>query len=400
MEAAIQHLSAGARIDRYRVLSILGIGGFGITYLAEDPKLNQKVAIKEYLPGDLSVRGADSISVQARSHRVDEFEYGLKRFVEEARTLAKFKHLNIVRVGNFIEAHGTAYLVMDYEAGESLSDYLKRIRFSGGMAETEIRSVMLPILKGLQAVHAEGLLHRDVKPGNIYLRRDGEPMLIDFGAARYALGEHSRSISAIVSMGYAPPEQYSTRSKQGPWSDLYAWGATVYELMTGKAPVESPDRSHALAEEDPDPLRPVNEVAQARYSPELIKAVEWCLQLAAKRRPKEATEVLGVLTGVQPPTITATRVVKEQDRFSNEKIAPPPSMPAKPNEVPKKTRIGFYAGICVAVLVVLGATVWQLGWLDALLESSPMPVIELPAAQTGDLVMGGPASSASHKFCT
>ncbi len=316
MENTSHKLQIGTVIAEYKITKHLGEGGFGITYLAEDQSLLKLVVIKEYFPAEMTLRENTNASVMAKSGADGNYQFGLEKFLEEGRVLAQFKHPNIVGVNRFIEANNTAYLIMDYEVGEDLSDYLKRTGFSGGMPETELKGYLVPILNGLQAVHDKGLLHRDVKPGNIYLRKDTEPMLIDFGAARYALGEHSKSMSAIISMGYAPPEQYSSKAKQSPASDLYAWGATAYELITGKPPVESPDRSNAIFEEESDPLKPLSQNHKDKYSKTLLTVIDQCLNIPQKKRPKSATEVLAMLTGEK--TSTRTVKVNPKDRFKND----------------------------------------------------------------------------------
>ena len=219
-------LSPGTVIDSYEVSRVLGVGGFGVTYRAFDRTLQRDVAMKEYLPTGLAIRTPDGTTVSPKSDNdLENYEYGLKRFLDEARTLAKFREPNIVRVIRYLEAHGTAYFIMDYEDGESLSGRLKRV---GTMAEDVISAIMLPILGSLKAVHEQGFLHRDIKPGNIYIRKDGSPVLLDFGAARQALGEQSRAMTGMVTPGYAPFEQYFASGKQGPWSDIYGIGATMY----------------------------------------------------------------------------------------------------------------------------------------------------------------------------
>jgi|GEM_PF-3009185 len=328
MEELDQNLACGEFVGQLKIESVLGMGGFGVTYKAIDPDLEKYFAVKEYLPSDLTVRNADSKSLQPKTGRSADFKYGLERFLDEAKTLAKFNHANICQVTQFVQANNTAYLVMNYEPGEALDDYLKRINFRGQMPELEILSIIKPILNGLAAVHKEGLLHRDIKPGNIYLRQNGEPMLIDFGAARYALGEQSKSISAIVSMGYAPPEQYTSRGKQGEWTDLYAVGAVIYGLITGKAPIESPDRREALANEEDDPLLAAELAGKGRYSENLLEAVDWCLSLSYKQRPQSAGALLQVLAGDKTPFAqaeasaqqqtqqsTGTRRLREEERF-------------------------------------------------------------------------------------
>lgn len=219
----------------------LGHGGFGITYLARDLNLNLKVAIKEYLPGDYATRGNDRKTVTPYSGHRESFDYGLSSFLDEARALARFSdHPNIVRVLNFFREHGTGYLVMSYVPGRTLKQYLDD---QGGRipVDTAIR-VLMPVMDALREVHAAGLLHRDISPDNIYLTDSAQVKLIDFGAARYAMGVKSKNLSVVLKPGYAPWEQYQSRGDQGPWTDVYAVGATLYRAITGSTPPQAPDR--------------------------------------------------------------------------------------------------------------------------------------------------------------
>src|SRR3990172_6983225 len=184
-------LPVGTRIESYEIASVLGVGGFGITYKGYDHSLHCNVAIKEYLPHGLALRTADGSTVIPRSDNdKNYYQYGLQRFLDEARILAKFKERSIVRVSRFLEANGTGYLVMDYEEGDSLAERIKR---AGPLDEAEIRALLPSVLHGLRAVHAKGIMHRDIKPGNIFLRRDGSPGVLDFGAARQALGGKTKN---------------------------------------------------------------------------------------------------------------------------------------------------------------------------------------------------------------
>ena len=324
-------LTIGTILDnRYKIESILGEGGFGITYKAHDQDLDYTVVIKEFLPQEFAARANDTVTVQARTNRTDDYEYGLTSFIEEARTLAKFQHPNIVRVSNFLKANGTAYFVMDYAQGIALDEWLKSQ--PGALSEESILNIITPILKGLSEVHKNDFLHRDIKPGNIFLRKKDGPMLIDFGAARMALGEHSKSISAIISMGYAPPEQYTSRGKQGPYTDLYAVGAVLYKLITGNTPIESPDRSHAKAEDEADPLMPALEAGKAKVSDWLLKICDQLLSVSPKQRPQSAEAVLVAIenkemvdlkekTVTESEENTGTRVVTDDKRFDDERSA-------------------------------------------------------------------------------
>ena len=187
----------------YRLEGVLGAGGFGITYLALDTHLEKQVAIKEYLPTDLAMRALDGSVVPVATEHEHDYQWGLERFIQEARTLARFSHPHIVRVIRYFEANGTGYMVMDYEKGESLNQLL---RHSAPPDEPRLRAILMPLLDGLQAVHEAGFLHRDIKPSNIFLREAGGPVLLDFGAARAAVGGATRSMTAVLTPGYAPLE--------------------------------------------------------------------------------------------------------------------------------------------------------------------------------------------------
>lgn len=294
MSAIYHHaLSPGTRIEAYEINNVLGVGGFGVTYRAYDHTLQRDVALKEYLPTGLAVRTPDGTTVTPKSESdAESYDYGLKRFLDEARTLAKFREPNIVRVLGYMEAHGTAYFVMDYEDGESLSARLKK---AGTVSEDELRGIMVPILRGLRAVHAQRFLHRDIKPANIYLRRDGSPVLLDFGAARLALGEQSRAMTGMVTPGYAPFEQYFSRGKQGPWTDIYGIGATIYHCVTGLAPVAATERVAAIQDGEVDPIGDVTKLITHKYTEPFLRAVKWMLQPNAKDRPQTVNEVLEIL---------------------------------------------------------------------------------------------------------
>ena len=253
MPATLQQpLPPGARVSRYELREVLGAGGFGITYRAWDSHLTRDVAIKEFLSKDLALREPGMTAVRVRSGQGDDNQFALDRFLEEARTLAQFDHPNIVRVTDYFEANNTAYLVMFYERGRSLSQWLAK--HPGPVSEATLRQWLAPLLRGLREVHDGGYRHRDIKPGNIYLRDKGEPLLIDFGSARQEVGHHSHSVTGVISAGYASVEQYgSDASKQSALMDLYALGATLYRCISGAGPVDTPTRQSALNNDDPDP---------------------------------------------------------------------------------------------------------------------------------------------------
>ena len=284
-----QALPAGYRLRTYRVVRVLGAGGFGVTYLCEHAGLGVRVAVKEYLPNEIAVRDGAAVHPKSAGDR-EGFEWGLSRFLDEARALARFEHPNVVRVRDCFEANRTAYIVMDYEDGESLSRLLQRWRT---LTEAQLKRVVLPVADGLRHVHAAGFLHRDVKPSNIFVRRSGEsPVLLDFGSARQALGRKSRSMTAVASAGYSPPEQYESRGDQGAWTDIYALSALCHRAITGKAPVEAPRRTGELLRSRADPQPRLAPSPAAGYSPGFLEAVDWGLRLVETERPQSLDDWL------------------------------------------------------------------------------------------------------------
>ena len=229
--------------DQFRVGRVLGVGGFGITYLAFDEVLEMVVAVKEFLPSNIAVRKTGSHTVQPRSSggEADDFAFGLQRFLQEARTLAKFEdHPNIVRVRTFFRENGTGYLVMNFYEGRTLSEYLAAR--NGFLPEDEALLITEQVVEGLSAVHGEDILHRDIDPNNVYLADIGKVVLLDFGAARTAVGGRTQSMSVVLKRGYAPHEQYHSHGDQGPWTDVYACSATLYRALTGYKPPEAAAR--------------------------------------------------------------------------------------------------------------------------------------------------------------
>ena len=271
------------RLYWYTIERVLGHGGFGITYLARDTNLDQAVAIKEYLPAEIAVRG-EIFSVRPRSEADQErFKWGLDRFLTEARILARFDHSNIIRVHSVFEANETAYLVMRYEQGIALNDYLDRHKFLG---EQELLEIVLPVMDGLKRVHELGFIHRDIQPANIYIREDGTPVLLDFGAAREAMGK-IRTMTILVAPGYAPIEQYFTDAKaQGPWTDIYGLGAVLYRAVAGVAPLDAIERSRGLLGSARDVMMPASVAGQGRYSESFLRAIDHALAFNEKDRPQ------------------------------------------------------------------------------------------------------------------
>jgi HAMP domain-containing protein len=280
-------LPAGFRLFEYRIDGVLGQGAFGIAYSATDVNLNSRVVVKEYLPEDHAYRGVDH-AVHARVDRDGVlYRSNLESFLVEARTLATFRHRNIVRVARFFEANRTAYMVLEYERGRSLKAWRPK---RGEVPESQIVSLFAPLLDGLQAVHQAGYLHRDIKPDNLVVRdEDGSLVLIDFGAARQTASERAEP-GIVVTPGYAALEQYAGAESQGPWTDIYGLGATLYWLVTGEKPVDAPQRM-----ETPDPLPRASDVCAGRYSPEFLGAIDAALSVRPEERPRDVREFRSML---------------------------------------------------------------------------------------------------------
>jgi len=280
-------LPPGFRLHEYRIDAILGQGGFGIAYAATDVNLNVSVVVKEYLPDGFAYR-AEDYTVSARTDEDQDFyQSGLDSFLVEARTLATFRHPNIVRVGRFFEANRTAYMVLEFERGESLKRWREK---RGFVPENAIVELFAPLLDGLGAVHQAGYLHRDIKPDNIYVRdEDGSLVLLDFGSARRTTND-KQDAGTVVTPGYGPIEQYAGGGRQGPWTDIYALGATLFWLVSGKKPLDAPAR---LA--DPDPQPRVEELCRGRYSPEFLRAIDWALRMHPGNRPQDVAQLRSAL---------------------------------------------------------------------------------------------------------
>ncbi|MBS1198320.1 MAG: hypothetical protein H6R18_2105, partial [Proteobacteria bacterium] len=287
-------LPRGHKLFEYRIDNVLGQGGFGITYLATDVHLNSKVAVKEYLPEYFACRSSDKTVSPRRHEDRDAYQQGLDSFLVEARTLATFRHPNIVRVARFFESNETAYMVLEYERGLSLKEWWKQ---QVQLPEQDFLSLLNPLLEGLMVVHSTGFLHRDIKPDNIYVRKeDGSLVLLDFGAARQASGGDICE-DCVVTPGYAPHEQY-VGGDQGPWTDIYALGATLYWMVTGAKPPAAPERM-----EGEDHMVPAVEAGEGRYSREFLSAIDWALRPVAKDRPQNINDFRKALFGAHAASL-------------------------------------------------------------------------------------------------
>ncbi len=281
-------LKNGQKLHWYQIRDILGQGGFGITYLAQDLNLGHEVAIKEYLPVNLAIRAqSGSVSPVADEYH-EQYYWGLERFLDEARTLGQFKHPNIVQMRNVFEANNTAYMVMEYELGETFQDVLSRRK---QISEQALKAIIFPIINGIKAVHAVDFIHRDIKPANIFLRIDGDPVLLDFGAARKSLGQEHQSLINIFSHGYTPIEQYTSNGgAQGAWTDIYSLGATMYRAISGRVPIDAINRSESIAQINFDNYVSITELADDDYSVDLLQGIDSALQFHPQDRPQTMAE--------------------------------------------------------------------------------------------------------------
>ncbi|WP_083440931.1 serine/threonine protein kinase [Aquincola tertiaricarbonis] len=308
-------LPVGTRLGEFELTRVLGEGGFGIVYLAQDHSLHRRVALKEYMPSALAARkGGTQVSVKSERHR-ETFEAGLKSFVNEARLLAQFDHPSLVKVYRFWEANGTAYMVMPFYEGMTLKDKLREM--GAAPDEAWLRGLLAPLTEALAVIHAEHCYHRDIAPDNIILLAgSGKPLLLDFGAARRVIGDMTQALTVILKPGYAPLEQYAEvpSMKQGPWTDVYALAAVVYFAIQGRTPPVSVGRMMG------DSYQPLTEAARGLYSGTFLAAVDRALKVRPEDRtpsieafradmglgPGGAPDVQTVLQGEAPPPPAAT----------------------------------------------------------------------------------------------
>ena len=359
----------------YVIGKVLGKpGGFGITYLAWDTRFEIKVAIKEYLPFQIAARASDGISIltHAQDYQTD-FDTGLEKFLLEAKMLARFRHPNIVSIINFFQENNTAYLVMEYLEGASLAEYLAKV---GTLTVSDAVEIFLPVLNGLSHIHSENVLHRDIKPSNIYLTNTGQAILLDFGSSRHSLGERSQNLTAIVSSGFAPWEQYH-RKGQGPWTDVYACAATLYFMLTGKVP---PDGTERLVDDDIVPLQDLMAESDQKVSAVVMQSLDvnpekrhqtaedFAKQLLIAAKTKPVLMELPIVPTPVPEQISPDDLIRATDKFHN------------PNTVLKYfgEDDDFIKGECCSCKRVLKIP-WQSVWFSgALLEVNDSKGIACP----------------------
>ncbi|HEX3140116.1 MAG TPA: serine/threonine-protein kinase [Rhizobacter sp.] len=327
-------LPAGTRLAEFELLCVLGTGGFGIVYLALDHALLRQVAIKEYMPGSLAVRGAGSwVAVRSPQH-AETFAAGLKSFVNEAQLLASFDHPSLLKVLRFWEEHGTAYMVMPYYPGPTLKQRL--VEMGDPPGEPWLRALAAPLLDALEVLHRAGVYHRDVSPDNILMQLDGPPVLLDFGAARRVVGEQGQALTAILKPSFAPVEQYAdiVGMRQGAWTDLYAVAAVLYYVIRRQPPV--PAAARAVRDTQPPLAEDPGELSAV-----LVQAIDWALAVAPEDRPQNVAQMRDALSGrlKRPqPLPGAVDVLSDPPR-------------------PRKLRV-WRAGLATAVVAVVLGLAW------------------------------------------
>ena len=321
-------LPVGARLAEFELRAVLGVGGFGIVYRAWDHALEREVALKEYMPAALAARGRDQrVSLRSAAH-AETFAVGLRSFVNEARMLARFDHPSLVKVYRFWEDNGTAYMVMPCYRGRTLREV--RQAMDEPPDEAACRAVVDPLLSALDLLHHQDVYHRDIAPDNILVGDDGTPVLLDFGAARRAVSDRTQSLTAILKPNFAPLEQYADVSsmRQGPWTDLYGLGATVYYFLTGQAPM--PAAARALQDE----LATLSSIEPPGCSHDFLAAFDWALALRPPDRPQSVVMLRDVLDGRMGVPSTVRRdttqpgvTARSVGGWSAQSIAPTVTLP-------------------------------------------------------------------------
>ena len=346
----VQALPSGTRLGDYRFDTVIGQGGFGITYRAFDTQLAKFVAIKEYLPVEFAIRREDGQVAPRGARFAADFAWGRDRFLDEARALARFRHPHIVPVLRYFEANGTAYTVMEFEDGKNLAELLREP--GRPLSPDNVRRLAEALLSGLRAVHAENFLHRDIKPSNIMVRRDGVPVLIDFGAARQAIGGRTRTLTSVLTPQYAPIEQYALDARQGPWSDIYSAGAVLHHAITGQPPADAAARVGA------DPYRPLAGREETRFDAAFLAAIDRALAFAPGDRPQSIAAWRALFAPASAPSQEVPT-----ERFADAVAAATPRLGGAVRDfgddvvpdTPRRSRIGLLlAG--VAVIAVAAAT--------------------------------------------
>lgn len=360
LRSYLNGLPSDYQLHWYKIDQIIGQGAFGITYLAEDVNLDRKVAIKEYMPAQLAVRAEDHSAQPVSKEEAEKYAWGRDRFLNEARLLADVEHPSVVQVLSVFETNNTAYMVMQYERGESLDNILRR---HGTLDQSQLLEVLYPIMEGLDYIHSRGIIHRDVKPSNIYIREEGPPVLLDFGSARRSLQTRTAQLTSLVTPGYAPIEQYGERAnKQGPWTDIYGLGATLHRCITGSPPPDAINRSESIATESLDTYCPRQTITEHEFCPALLMAIENALAFKPQDRPQSIaawrTSFEGELRAATETTksLFTVNALTEQytDRDATTNAPQNPQTYVNPYERTKNISRVWLAAMTLSATVVIG----------------------------------------------
>ena len=356
--------------EDYRIESILGQGGFGITYLGIETMFGRKVAIKEFYPREFAARDSGrTVRPSGTQEDLDHFQWGLDAFEKEAKLLARFDDPHIVGVQRFFKANGTAYFVMDYCDGQPLDEIIRR---DGNLSLQQLQAIIFPLLNSLERIHKEDFLHRDIKPANIFIRADGSPVLLDFGAARQENVSHSRSVTSLATDGYAAIEQYDARGRQGPYTDIYGLASTLYRVVTDTKPI--PASARILN----DTLEPAQTAAAGKYPDYLLEAIDRGMSVRPESRPN---------------TIHEWRAMFEKEVSQPKPIPPKPKapkpIPPKPDpqggsSSGKKNYIPLIMFLVFALIIVIGSQ-WSSD--DSIPELAERAPAAAPAAPTPTQVL-------------
>ena len=398
-------LPPGTTIQEYRLDRVLGIGSFGIVYAATGQYFGDTVAIKEFLPTDLATRVAGTSVAPLSSEKRQAYAWAKDRFLKEAKILWDIAqpnpHPNIVRVTRFLEENGTAYMVMDYEAGTSLAEILDRRKT---LPQTEIEALLLPLLNGLQRVHAASIWHRDIKPDNILVRPDHSPVLIDFGAAHKEAPDTDRSMIAVYSPAYAAPEQVFGIAPQGPWTDIYSLGATIYRMIKGSPPTNATERLQDI------PYRPLVTLSPPGYDTRFLSAIDAALAFKVEDRPQNIESWRPLFVGSQAtitPVDTESTVLDKghlapEDRIptiphssSDSRMAASPGRSqkaAKQHPMRRVRRAAVITAVALSVATTIGIGIWMYELRP--FDSGAPTIIDSETVSSGPEEVGAPVPAA------
>jgi serine/threonine protein kinase len=361
---SLNPLAVGSRLQEFVIESVIGAGGFGIVYRANDTQLHRTVAIKEYMPSSMAARSEGAtISLRSASH-AEDFEAGKANFISEARMLARFKHAALIEVFRFWEQNSTAYMATPFYEGKTFKQRLREAENRPN--EVTLKSVLLPVLDALEHMHLEQVYHRDVSPDNIMVLNDGRPILLDLGAARRLETENAQALTVLVKPGYAPIEQYAGDSsvQQGAWTDIYGWGATAYYALTGKPPPPSASRIMS------DSIVKLAKAGLTEYSNDFLMAIDAALEVRPDDRPQNIASLKAIFD-VAGPTLDVERIEAAKPimpSISTVLTAPSLSTAAKvpvaapqtsaPSAPKKSLSIGLVGGFVMCAIALLGAFLW------------------------------------------